>query len=519
MQPAGYKITMDEPVLAATALQMHHEKEVMTAARGYEINGCFVLLGGYVDKRPYFFPFLLSVLHDLSGYRPLQGVALNALLTPVFLGLLFLAGRLLWRGWGGYLAVGLFATVPLLAMNATGAGFDLLNLVMILATGLAAVTYLRRPDAARLNTLVLLGLLLAQTRYESVLYVLAVGVVALAGWWSLRRIELSWTAVLAPVLLITFPLQQIIFNDYPDLWQLDEGVHAPFSPSFIPGNIGHALNFFFSVDWMQPSSLLLSVLFCAALLVFPVLLAARRARVRLAGEGAAVPLSFSAIILCNLVLLMSYHWGQVDDVIATRIILPFILLQVFFVVWVAGRLPGARVTPGVLAAAVVLFFIGVTRPVSARSDFLVWGHQRDACDWARAQALRFRDRSPLFVTNQTIVITAEQVSSIPIRLALRRKDQLALHQDWRSFSDILFVHSVDTDPTDGMDFNAHEVVAAHFETETLEEAFLMDGLYMRLSRLVRVIPEGEDRAAGDRERAARESSRDERLKIFSATLP
>ena len=60
MQPSGYKITMDEPVLAATSLQMHMEREVMTASRAYEVNGVFTLLGGYVDKRPYFFPFLTS---------------------------------------------------------------------------------------------------------------------------------------------------------------------------------------------------------------------------------------------------------------------------------------------------------------------------------------------------------------------------------------------------------------------------------------------------------------------------
>ena len=70
--------------LAATALQMHQEKEILTPARGYEISGFFYLLGGYVDKRPYLFAFCTSLLHDLTGYRPFQTVILNTLLTPVF---------------------------------------------------------------------------------------------------------------------------------------------------------------------------------------------------------------------------------------------------------------------------------------------------------------------------------------------------------------------------------------------------------------------------------------------------
>ena len=58
-------------------------------------------------------------------------------------------------------------------MNANSGGFDLLNLVMLLGTALAAYSYLRAPNAQRMNTLILMGILLAQSRYESVLYVLA----------------------------------------------------------------------------------------------------------------------------------------------------------------------------------------------------------------------------------------------------------------------------------------------------------------------------------------------------------
>ena len=101
LQPSGYKIVMDEPVLAATSLQMHLEREVLTVSRAYEIGGVFTSLGGYVDKRPYFYPFLLSLLHDFTGYRALQGLVLNALLTPVLLTLIYLIGRFFQPKFGG----------------------------------------------------------------------------------------------------------------------------------------------------------------------------------------------------------------------------------------------------------------------------------------------------------------------------------------------------------------------------------------------------------------------------------
>ena len=61
------------------------------------------------------------------------------------------------------------AGLPLLAINATGGGFEILNLCMIALTMLAAISYLERNDAVPLNFLLMSGILLAQTRYESVL--------------------------------------------------------------------------------------------------------------------------------------------------------------------------------------------------------------------------------------------------------------------------------------------------------------------------------------------------------------
>jgi hypothetical protein len=81
----------------------------------------------------------------------MQGFYLNAVLLVVFLGLIFNLGKRLCAPYGGYLGVGLMATVPLLVVNATSSGFDLLNIVMILILAERLEAYLRQPDAFRLN--------------------------------------------------------------------------------------------------------------------------------------------------------------------------------------------------------------------------------------------------------------------------------------------------------------------------------------------------------------------------------
>ena len=119
-EPFRSKILFDEFVLQATAYNLHYFRDVATMVRGYDILGVFVSMDNYLDKRPYFFPFLLSLVHDLTGYRIANAFVLNAVLLPVSLALAYFQGRRL-AGWqGGILAVLLLGTLPLLGQNATG---------------------------------------------------------------------------------------------------------------------------------------------------------------------------------------------------------------------------------------------------------------------------------------------------------------------------------------------------------------------------------------------------------------
>ena len=93
LEPAEFKVVMDEPLLAATAQSMHHDRMALIAGRGVDVNGYYNLLDGSVDKRPLLYPFLVSVLHDLTGYRVSNSFLLYALFTPFFWLLIWSLGR------------------------------------------------------------------------------------------------------------------------------------------------------------------------------------------------------------------------------------------------------------------------------------------------------------------------------------------------------------------------------------------------------------------------------------------
>ena len=218
--PFKHKILFDEFVLQGTALQMHATKEIATVIRAYDIAGSWTPIDTFLDKRPYFFVFLVSLVHDLTGFRIANLFLVNVALTPVFFALVYwFAREFTGRRGPALLAVGLLATMPLLGQNTSGAGMELHNLVMIALVASLAVLWLRAPDSDRLSLLVLGAILLGQSRYESTLFILPTALVIVAGWLRAGRVILSWPAVFAPLFLVPRVWHQRFLDSSPLLWQ------------------------------------------------------------------------------------------------------------------------------------------------------------------------------------------------------------------------------------------------------------------------------------------------------------
>ena len=162
--PFQQKVLFDEYVLQATAYHMHLTKEVGCVIRAYDIDGTWLLIDPFLDKRPFFFTFLLSVMHDLTGYRLVNVFILNSALTAGFLSLTYWFVRELTSRVGGVLAVVLLTSMPLLGQNATGGGMEMHNLAMLMLVMCLALLYYRAPDADRLSLLCLATVLLAESR-------------------------------------------------------------------------------------------------------------------------------------------------------------------------------------------------------------------------------------------------------------------------------------------------------------------------------------------------------------------
>jgi hypothetical protein len=128
-----------------------------------------------------------------------------------------------------------------------GGGFELLNLVMLATVLLLGIRLAERRDQASVEAFTYAAVLLAYTRYESILVLLPAAALIVWTWWREQRVILSWPVVIAPFLLVIALLQNRVFTLNTSAWELESrpGSSEPFALHYFPGNLGHALGFFF----------------------------------------------------------------------------------------------------------------------------------------------------------------------------------------------------------------------------------------------------------------------------------
>ncbi|MDO8539570.1 MAG: hypothetical protein Q7S40_03955 [Opitutaceae bacterium] len=440
-EPYQSKILNDEFVLQSTAFNMHYFREVATMVRGYEIDGVFVSTDNYLDKRPYFYPFLVSLAHDLSGYRLLNGYLVNSILAPLTLALAFVFGRMLAGFLGGMLALLFMGTLPLLGQNATGSGMELTNVAMILVTLVLGAAYVDRPSETRLTAFLLGAVLLAQSRYESALFVLSAALITAVGWLRERRILMPWAAIFVPLLLLPVALQNKVVSNTPVLWELNERSESRFSFTYFADNFRGAISYLFNADSERSNSVVLSTAGLIGLAWAMVMVVMRLRRHHRAG-GAAVALACVGIaIVANTLLVLCYYWSRFDDPMASRFSLPLHLLMAFAAVALAMRLD--KWIPATRTLLIVVAFFG-TAMAAGRFSYHYYSHLGiDEIEWQRRFVNAMPPGSRLVVTgNSSVPWLLEKKPAILIGRARMVADRLQFQLKAGTYRDILVIQSL-----------------------------------------------------------------------------
>jgi hypothetical protein len=333
-----FKINYDEHVLLSISRSMHFEHIAGWQADGRIFSGSLTTTTFVADKRPVLYPFLLSIVHNVTGYRLINAYILNVILAGfILLG----AYRLGWKLGGkssGLLLASLLAGVPLIAQNATGGGFELLNIMLIIWLAVSVWDYLHNPDQSNITLVGFLSILLANTRYESLIYCI-VPFVCIATNFLQRRIcnSIPWIVIFIPLAVTPALFANGIFNSTEAFFQMTRSEF--WNIANYRSNLEHAVAYLFDPDRGGTNSLFLAASGLLASICTPFML--RSEYIQLGPTkwiGQWVHIIMGVFILFNTMVILGLGWGQWDDALVSRFTLPLWFLFAWNVTYVVSKL-------------------------------------------------------------------------------------------------------------------------------------------------------------------------------------
>jgi len=447
VSPPQMRMQFDETSLCGTAQNMHLHRTAMMGVAAVPAGGDGLELTDWnLDKRPPLFSFLVSLVHDVTGYRVANAFAVNALLLLLLFLMLAVAARNRAGPLAAVAAPLLVAGVPIVLVAATSAGFELLATALLVAVVLAALDYLAEPAPVRFQWLLANGRVFAQVRYESIfVFALVLGLV----WLRSRRVRPGRFGIAlmaaAPVLLL--PIALLLWHARDPGFYLESGGRDLVSLANVAANIGPFLAAFFApgLGHALPGALAI-----ASVLVYAFWLARRRGTFR--------DLVVLAPVTAVTAIVWLWFYGNVEEPTALRLYLPVCVLAALGPLLLPAMFPSRALG---LAVVVVAAAFAIPRAVDLHSGKIMPQHRT-------ARLLDHIDRTlanvPHAVERTVWVTTVSQYLIIHGRAAIPPRAFAAREAQIRDAD--VFVLATPLDPIlSGWFGDPEEVLAAHAADE------------------------------------------------------
>ena len=345
------RVQFDETSIVGVSQNMHQQRLAVMTTGAVPYRGEFVPQESMVDKRPTLFAFLVSLVHDVGGYRIENAFLVNALLLALGLFVLFVATRHRLGLLAGLSAPLLVLAVPLTCVVATSAGFELLATVLLLLATVAALDFVERPSDARCAAFLGAAMLLAQSRYESIGAVVLLG--SLTAACTFRRYRPGrwvWCALaLCPTLLT--PLFFLLQHAQAPNFTPEAGGESLVSFTHLVSHVGPLLWGWFAISLDNPLPGLMALVAVAFWVA------------RLWRRQAGIVDLFMLVPLALTVVVLAWFYGDVREVTALRLFLPLAWASVLplLVVPIAAWRRSKHFAAALLVVSVVLFAIRLPR--------------------------------------------------------------------------------------------------------------------------------------------------------------
>jgi hypothetical protein len=475
-----FRILNDEPGLASIALAMHQDRGVSLPTQSRYLLGEYQLVSERVGKRPLFFPFFVSLVHTLTGYRVANIFVVNLIASGLCLFLFYLLLRYWFPAFWSHLGMVLLASFPLFITYGTSGIFDVPNLLFVLLAFWLFHRFVFGNDEVRnLERLGLTLVILAQIRYESAIFGLCSLIVLLFCVRPSHLEKLTYRSVVIPLLFLPLLWQRRLIRE-PDSWGVKG---APmFNLSWIPNHLGDAWEFFLNLETEYGTVPL--VLFLGLVGALCAVYGLWRRRGQLTRELRLVLSLLLISATAHSVLILAYYWGDLTVSVASRFALPFLPVLVTAAVYALYQATQGLGIPksnwAVLALGLIVFHWPFATEVHTSSHRHSFREYHTNLDYL---VKHFPEREPLIIFDTPLWYIPYRWAVVKGRYANENREELLKGLEMHEYSDILVLQVIRT--SDGEVFEDSVDLDPEFDLEPIFEAAIDSDAHTRISRVRR----------------------------------
>ena len=476
--PPQFRILADETNLMGMASAMYDEHSFYNPTqRTHFYLGMTNTISKEWDKRPLFFPFMVYLAHSFLGYREINGFVVNFISSVFLLFAFYLLLNRFFTRFLSLLGMIILAAFPLLVLWMTSSSFEVPNMLFGVLAFLAFERLTCSNSARHAEILFLTLVILAQIRYESVLFLV---VLMPVGVLFIRREEfaaLSWRMVALPFLLLPVVWQRMTtFNQ--GVFQMTDG-KPPFSLEWVMPNLSHAWHFFTAA---RSAYGMIPLVFLGAIFgTISGLWYLRNHRHELITRAWLIPGSAIAVVALHAGILFFYFWGNLTLQYAMRLGLIFVPFMVSACVFLLHYLSDggrcARVWLAVGVCALPLCYWSAAGPNEAVREILLF---REFTTIRTFLNSHYPQKDVLLISDLSNLYVPLRWSSVGNSHANATADGLLLNLKNGLFQDIIAIQRIVYStglPSAGTTLNPKFDLETIFETQHSPEEML------RLSRV------------------------------------
>lgn len=480
LEPLGFKKHFDELDFASTAQALHFIQKPLIASNAIVESGINLVLTVDSDKRPLAYPSAVALVHTLTGYRLWNSIYLNIFLYAALIFLVCchfdpILGRL--KTLVLALSVG---TIPVLVHSAGSGGYDMLNLFLIFLLFVGLCKFIESPNTTNLSLSILSGVLLAQCRAESILYLIPLGI-ALA----VKRKYLFQKKNFWPLFFFLF-LSPVAIQFFGARSYFDEGNSADgtgfFALKYLPANLSNALAYLTDTSGNYNNSLLLAIMCIGAIL----LLGWLYFRKQLPVLRINLPICLISLgLLLTFGVYMLLYWGDWKDSTVSRFSLP---LQFFGILFLTGFIlkNTSKNLTYLAGSVIVLVTLTCTLPAISKNRWnktLYTGHQEQ---WWAEIIESYGDEKVLFISPSAQLAILMRKSGINIDYANENKAKIKEYLDSNRFEKIIVMETVQRTESFGKKQVQYKLLDAEFILHHINDLKFNSNADSRISELVDV---------------------------------